>query len=61
MRPHELQVDVRIEHSLPSYIDEEFPIHVEIVNNDRVPISLLLDALLQPGNDQAGEWLFSPG
>lgn len=48
VKPRELKVDVVIEHAVPAYLDEEFCIHVDVVNHDSVSVEVVLDILLQP-------------
>ncbi|KAI0827923.1 Gryzun, putative trafficking through golgi-domain-containing protein [Trametes gibbosa] len=45
-RPH--QVQVAISHEGPSYIGEEFPIEINITNQDDRELDVVLDVLLQP-------------
>ncbi|KAI0359646.1 hypothetical protein OH77DRAFT_1587090 [Trametes cingulata] len=45
-RPH--QVQVAISHDGPAYIGEEFPIEVNITNEDDRELDVVLDVLLQP-------------
>ncbi|TFY76432.1 hypothetical protein EWM64_g7579, partial [Hericium alpestre] len=45
-RPHALQVS--LSHHAPAYLDEEYPIIVDITNLDERPLEVVLDILLQP-------------
>ncbi|KAH9855996.1 Gryzun, putative trafficking through golgi-domain-containing protein [Lenzites betulinus] len=45
-RPH--QVQVAISHEGPAYIGEEFPIEINITNQDDRELDVVLDVLLQP-------------
>lgn len=52
-RPH--QVEVAISHEGPAYIGEEFPIEINITNQDDRELEVVLDVLLQPTEiDEAG-------
>lgn len=48
-------MDVQIIHADPAYLDEEFPIHLEILNQDDVPVTIQLDTLLQPIEGESRE------
>ncbi|KAI0261262.1 Gryzun, putative trafficking through golgi-domain-containing protein [Gloeopeniophorella convolvens] len=45
-RPHQLQVSFT--HQSPAYLDEEYPIVIDITNEDDRPLDVVLDVLLQP-------------
>ncbi|KAI6046343.1 Gryzun, putative trafficking through golgi-domain-containing protein [Pisolithus marmoratus] len=45
-RPHQLSVS--FSHQQQALLDEEFPVTVEIVNNDDRPLDVVVDILLQP-------------
>jgi hypothetical protein len=52
-RPHRLQVSLT--HQSPAYIDEEYPIVINIINDDYRALDVLIDILLQPTDiDEAG-------
>ncbi|KAI5481898.1 hypothetical protein MNV49_000175 [Pseudohyphozyma bogoriensis] len=53
VRPRELQLSVSIDHASPAYLDEEFAVNVDVVNEDEVEVEVLLDILLQPGEDDS--------
>lgn len=53
-RPH--QVDVVLSHCPPAYIDEPYPISVDVTNNDDRDLVFSLDVLLQPGDDDTGNY-----
>ena len=57
--PRELRVDGQIDHASPAYVDEEYPIHLDITNNDQVPVTVHLDTLLQPTEDGARQSFIS--
>ncbi|KAL5512612.1 hypothetical protein ACEPAG_3265 [Sanghuangporus baumii] len=48
-RPH--QVDVVLSHRPPAYLDERYPISIDVTNNDDRELEFTLDVLLQPGDD----------
>ncbi|THH08405.1 hypothetical protein EW145_g2735, partial [Phellinidium pouzarii] len=52
-RPH--QVHVAFSHHSPAYLDESYPISVDVTNNDDKELDLSLDVLLQPGDDDSEE------
>lgn len=57
-RPHLLQVALK--HHVPAFLDEEYPIIVDVMNVDDRPLDVVLDVLLQPTEiDEAGR-LFEP-
>jgi hypothetical protein len=46
---------VSVEYQAPAYLDEEYPIVINIINEDHRPLDILLDVLLQPSEiDDAG-------
>ena len=52
-RSHRIQV--AISHDGPAYIGEEFPIEINITNEDERELDVVLDVLLQPTEiDEAG-------
>lgn len=51
-RPH--LIDVSLSHLAPAYVDEEYPITVSVTNVDEHNISVVVDVLLQPGEDDTG-------
>ena len=59
VRPRELKVDVAVVHEGPAYLDEEFSIHIDVVNQDNVAVEVFLDILLQPGEDDSRASLLS--
>ena len=53
-KPH--QVEVTFSHPEPAYVDEEYPIVVDVKNADERAFDAVLDVLLQPTEiDDAGE------
>lgn len=55
-RPHRVQVS--LVHQSPAYLDEEYPIVINIINEDDRPLDVLLDVLLQPTEiDEAGMYI----
>jgi hypothetical protein len=53
-RPH--RVDVALAHQAPAYLDEEYPIAIDITNKDDRPLEVVVDVLLQPTEiDHAGK------
>ncbi|EJD08009.1 uncharacterized protein FOMMEDRAFT_138064 [Fomitiporia mediterranea MF3/22] len=50
-RPH--RVDVAISHRDPAYLDEPYPISIDVTNNDDKELEFSLDVLLQPGDDDS--------
>ncbi|KAI5120282.1 hypothetical protein M0805_005339 [Coniferiporia weirii] len=50
-RPH--QVDVSFSHRPPAYLDESYPISIDVTNNDDKELEFSLDVLLQPGDDDS--------
>ena len=55
VRPRDFRLGVTIEHDAPAYIDEAFDVHVAVTNEDKVEVEVLLDILLQPGEDDSRE------
>lgn len=51
-RPHDLHVDVS--HRSPAMLDEQYPITVNVTNNDDRELSVTIDVLIQPGDDDSG-------
>jgi hypothetical protein len=52
-RPHRLRVSLT--HQSPAYLDEEYPVVINVINEDYRPLDVLLDVLLQPTEiDEAG-------
>ena len=51
-RPHEIAVT--FSHNSTAYIDEPYPIVVDVVNHDDRDLLFTMDALLQPGEDDVG-------
>ena len=52
-RPHSL--NVLFSHQAPALLDEDYPIAIEITNNDDRPLDVIIDVLLQPVEiDKAG-------
>ena len=52
-RSHHIQVS--ISHAGPAYIGEEFPIEIDVTNNDDRELDVTVDVLLQPTEiDEAG-------
>ena len=52
-RPH--RVAVVLEHQAPAYLDEEYPIAIDITNMDDRALEVVVDVLLQPTEiDHAG-------
>jgi hypothetical protein len=52
-RPH--RVEVTLVHQAPAYLDEEYPIAIDITNMDDRPLEVVVDVLLQPTEiDHAG-------
>ena len=52
-RPHSLNVSLI--HQVPAYLDEEYPIVINITNEDDRALDVILDILLQPSEiDEAG-------
>ncbi|GJN91753.1 hypothetical protein Rhopal_004776-T1 [Rhodotorula paludigena] len=47
----ELRVNVSTECATPAYLDERFPIHVDVSNDDEVEMQVYLLLFLQPGED----------
>ena len=47
---------VSFSHHSPAYLDEQYPIVVNITNNDERELAISLDVLLQPGDDGSGEY-----
>jgi trafficking protein particle complex subunit 11 len=46
---------VSLTHQSPAYIDEEYPIVINIINDDYRALDVLIDILLQPTDiDEAG-------
>lgn len=57
-RPH--QVLVSLSHQSPAYLDEDYPITIEITNEDDRELDLIVDVLLQPTEiDDAGMTSFT--
>ncbi|THH12527.1 hypothetical protein EW146_g7608 [Bondarzewia mesenterica] len=57
-RPHLVQVS--LSHHAPAYLDEEYPITIDITNLDNRAFHVVLDVLLQPTEiDEAGEFISS--
>lgn len=54
-RPH--QVYASFSHSVPAYLDETYPISIDVTNQDDRELEITLDILLQPGEDDQGESL----
>lgn len=53
-RPHEILVSIR--HDAPAYLDEIYPITIEVTNLDDKDLDVTLDILLQPTDvDGAGK------
>ena len=51
-RRHE--VSVVFSHSSTAYLDEPYPIIVDVTNRDDRDLKFSMDLLLQPGEDDAG-------
>ncbi|KAG2016097.1 glutathione transferase omega-1 [Coprinopsis cinerea AmutBmut pab1-1] len=47
-RPH--LVDVSISHHTPSYLDEDYEIHIQVTNRDEKELDVTVDILLQPSD-----------
>ncbi|KAH8115389.1 Gryzun, putative trafficking through golgi-domain-containing protein [Phellopilus nigrolimitatus] len=50
-RPHE--VHVAFSHRPPAYLDESYPISIDVTNDDDRELEFSLDVLLQPGDDDS--------
>lgn len=55
-RPHRLQVEFT--HHAPAYLDEHYPIMLEVTNIDDRELEISVDVLLQPGEDDSGMRLY---
>lgn len=54
-RPHLLQVALK--HYAPAFLDEQYPIVIDVTNVDTRPLDVVLDVLLQPTEiDEAGTY-----
>jgi hypothetical protein len=52
-RPHKLRVSLT--HQSPAYLDEEYPVVINIANDDYRTLDVVIDVLLQPTDiDEAG-------
>ncbi|KAL5532043.1 hypothetical protein ACEPAF_5607 [Sanghuangporus sanghuang] len=58
-RPH--QVDVVLLHRTSAYLDERYPISIDVTNNDDRELEFTLDVLLQPGDDGCENRIFIEG
>ena len=59
MRYRSHRIQVSISHDGPAYIGEEFPIEIDVTNNDDRELDVTVDVLLQPTEiDEAGESSF---
>lgn len=45
-RPHLLEVALK--HHAPAFLDEQYPIVIDVTNVDSRPLDVILDVLLQP-------------
>ena len=50
------RVRVEIRSHAPAYLDEHFPIEIEVTNEDDVELDADLVVFLQPGVDGARQW-----
>ncbi|TDL16121.1 hypothetical protein BD410DRAFT_647647 [Rickenella mellea] len=50
-RPHQLRISLA--HDEPAYLDEQYPISVEVTNIDDRDLDITVDVLLQPGEDDS--------
>ena len=56
-RPHLLQV--ALSHHAPAFLDEDYPIVIDVTNADSRPLDVVLDVLLQPTEiDEAGLYFY---
>ena len=56
-RPH--QIDVSLSHPTPAYLDEEYPVTISVTNVDDHDLSIVVDILLQPAEDDTGMFIMS--
>lgn len=53
-RPHE--ISIKLSHAATAYLDEPYPITVDVTNEDDRDLLFTMDALLQPGEDNTGRF-----
>ena len=53
-RPHD--VDVQLLHAAPALVGEEYPITIQVRNNDSRIFAIVGDFLLQPADNDTGKW-----
>ncbi|KAG9036541.1 hypothetical protein FRB95_008596 [Tulasnella sp. JGI-2019a] len=53
VRPKPHLIRVRFDHQSPAFVGEEYPVAVEIVNNDKRDLEVVVDVLLQPVEDES--------
>lgn len=51
VQPRQLDVEVKLEHASPAYLDEEYEVHLDISNKDEVEVEVFLDITLQVATD----------
>lgn len=53
-KPHLLHV--KVNHPEPAYLDERYPLSIEISNVDDRELDTVVDVLLHPAEDESGKW-----
>ncbi|KAG8957730.1 hypothetical protein FRC03_009851 [Tulasnella sp. 419] len=53
VRPKPHLLDLQFEHPSPAYMNERYPIQMNIKNNDERELELIVDVLLQPSEDES--------
>ena len=55
VRPKPHQISITIKHQSPAYLNEEYPIIIEVESEDERQLDIVIDILLHPPEDDSGE------